>query len=63
MVPRGQNNTGIVRKSSNIWQSMQERLESCCFNEDDNEGHQCEEIEQYNLMPRTIFNEIVKVAD
>lgn len=67
LVPRTQgatgNTTAIVRQSSNIRQSVQERLESCCFNEDESLGHQCEEIDQYQMMPRTIYNEIVKGAD
>ena len=43
-------------------------VESCCFNEELEEGaiqknHCCDNIDQYNMMPRTIYNEIISDFD
>ncbi len=44
-------------------------IESCCFNEELEDGggilknHCCDNIDQYNMMPRTIYNEIVSDFD
>ena len=43
-------------------------VESCCFNEEleenvANKDHCCDDIDQYNMMPRTIYNEIVSDFD
>ena len=43
-------------------------VEICCFNEELEEGaiqknHCCDNIDQYNMMPRTIYNEIISDFD